>query len=288
MNTSVSQPETTPSTDSKTDRGIDVETGSPTVLAEISDGVGIVTLNRPERRNALHPEMYDAVPAVLERFAADDEVGAVIITAAGTAFCAGGDVRDGKARRAAAERVPTVEERTAELSHNARMVRFLHEMPKVTIAALPGAAVGAGMSIALAADFRIAARSAKLIPGWSKLAFSGDFGGTWFLTRLVGPSAALEILVEDRPITADAALERGLVNRVVDDADLPAAARAWAAQIAAGPHGAYAAMKANVVQTHSMTLAEALPIESERMVRAGLTDEHKAAVRAWLAAAKKR
>ncbi|CAM3161236.1 enoyl-CoA hydratase/isomerase family protein [Mycobacterium intermedium] len=275
--------------------GTHLDTGTDMVLAAVVDGVGVVVLNRPQRRNALHNEMYEAVPRILERFAADDGVGAVVIGGAGQAFCAGGDVRDGGSAKATKgalasggrdDQEAQIAARSALLADNARMVTLLHEMPKVTIAALPGAAVGAGMSIALAADLRIAATSARLIPGWAKLAFSGDFGGAWFLTRLVGPAKALELLIADQPIDAAAGLRLGLFNRVVDDADLPDEALRWAAEIAAGPTFAYGSTKANILDAQRLPLAEALLLESERMVRTGLTQEHRDAVKAWLAAAK--
>ncbi|MGV0606092.1 enoyl-CoA hydratase/isomerase family protein [Mycolicibacterium sp. XJ1904] len=269
-----------------------IETGTDTVLAEVVEGVGVITLNRPERRNALHAEMYVAVPRLLEQFGADDAVGCVLITGSGSAFCAGGDVRDGNSGRQTSEQAgddgdveAKVRAQSAQLADNAKMVTLLHRMPKITIAALPGAAVGAGMSIALAADLRIAARSARLVPGWSKLAFSGDFGGAWFLTRLVGPAKALELLIADEPVDAEAGLRLGLFNRVVDDADLRESAIRWAAQIAAGPTAAFAGTKANVLDAQQLSLEQALADESERMVRSGKTAEHRAAVKAWLAAA---
>lgn len=269
-----------------------IETGTDTVLAEVVDGVGIITLNRPGRRNALHAEMYVAVPRLLERFAADDGIGSVVITGSGNGFCAGGDVRDGNSAKQpapgpddGADVEAKVRAQSAQLADNARMVTLLHRMSKVTIAALPGAAVGAGMSIALAADLRIAARSARLIPGWSKLAFSGDFGGAWFLTRLLGPAKALELLIADEPVDAEAGQRLGLFNRVVDDADLRDSAIRWAAQIAAGPTFAFAGTKANILDAQCLSLEQALLSESERMVRSGMTAEHRAAVKAWLAAA---
>ncbi|BBY80310.1 enoyl-CoA hydratase [Mycolicibacterium pulveris] len=267
-----------------------IDTGTSTVLADVVDGVGVITLNRPERRNALHAEMYQAVPRLLERFAADDDIGCVLITGAGDAFCAGGDVRDGGSAKdvPAGNRDEQIAARAAILADNARMVTLLHDMPKVTIAALPGAAVGAGMGIALSTDLRIAARSARLIPGWSKLAFSGDFGGAWLLTHLVGPSKALELLIADTAIDAGTAERLGLFNRVIDDADLPASARAWAAEIAAGPTAAFAGTKANVLDAMRLSLGEALLPESERMVRSALTQEHRDAVKAWLASAAKK
>ncbi|MBD0863561.1 enoyl-CoA hydratase/isomerase family protein [Gordonia sp. zg691] len=256
--------------------GVAVETGTDVVAASIVDRVGLVILDRPDRRNALHPGMYEAVPRLLEAFADDPEIGAVMITGTGTTFCAGGDVR-----RKVENAGGTVAERAAGLTHNARISTLLHDMPKVTIAALPGAAVGAGLSIALATDLRIAASSAKLVAGWGDLGFSGDFGGTWFLTRLLGPSRAVEFLTSGAPMLMPQALEWGLVNRVVSAGEFAEAALDWASTIAGGPRQAWAATKGNVLRATSMSLSEALPLESEQMVLSGMTDEHKAAVRAW-------
>jgi 2-(1,2-epoxy-1,2-dihydrophenyl)acetyl-CoA isomerase len=234
--------------------------------------------------------MYEAVPRLLDRFASDDNVGCVVITGAGSAFCSGGDVRDGGSGSNGTAEDHTeaeVASRSAALTSNARMVQLLHDIPKLTIAALPGAAVGAGMSIALSTDLRIAARSARLIPGWGQLAFSGDFGGAWFLTRLVGPSTALQLLLDGNPIDTETALRLGLVNRVVDDADLRSSALTWAAEIAAGPTKAWAGVKANIADAQELPLEQALVRESERMVRCGMSAEHRDAVRGWLRAARK-
>jgi 2-(1,2-epoxy-1,2-dihydrophenyl)acetyl-CoA isomerase len=268
-----------------------LDTGTDTVSAEIVDAVGVITFNRPERRNALHAEMYEAVPRLLERYGSDDNVGCVLMTGAGSAFCAGGDVRDGGwdvNGTAGNDTESQVRSRAAALTRNARMIQLLREIPKVTIAALPGPAVGAGMSIALSTDLRIAASSARLIPGWGRLAFSGDFGGAWFLTQLVGPSIAMQLLIDGNPIDAEMALRLGLVNRVVDDADLRPAALAWAVEIAHGPTTAWAGVKANVAEAQDLPLDQALVRESERMVRCGMSAEHHAAVRAWLDTAAKK
>ncbi|RSN64350.1 enoyl-CoA hydratase/isomerase family protein [Actinomadura sp. WAC 06369] len=254
-----------------------VDSGTPHVLGRVEDGVGVIELNRPERRNALHPDMYDAVPRLIEAYDRDDAVGCVLVTAAGPAFCAGGDVREGTGRRGGGDPA-------AVLARLARMVVLLRESPKISIAALPGPAVGAGVGLALAADLRIAAASATLAGGWARLAFSGDFGGAWLLTRIVGSARALEFLVGDEPVGAAAGERLGLVNRVVPDADLRPAALEWARKIAAGPRGAYASMKANVRDAETMGLREALPRESERMVRSGRSREHRDAVRHRLAA----
>lgn len=264
----------------------EIDTGTDTVRGEVRDRVGIVTFNRPDRRNALHPDMYDAVPRLLDRFFADPEVGCILVTGAGGAFCAGGDVRDGSTRRERADAtVLSVGDATSNLTRSAKMVLQLHEGPKISIAALPGPAVGAGIGIALAADMRIAAASARLIPGWGTLAFSGDFGGTWLLTRMLGAARALAMLVGDETIDAPTALELGLFNRVVPDAELGDAAFAWARSIAHGPQSAQRYIKENVEQASRLTLREALPLEAERMARSALTQEHRDAVRSWMAAA---
>jgi 2-(1,2-epoxy-1,2-dihydrophenyl)acetyl-CoA isomerase len=268
-----------------------VDTGTDTVLAEIRDGVGIVTLNRPERRNALHPDMCEQVPRVLERFETDPDVGCILVTASGTAFCAGGDVRDGLGRRPASDGdeprpQPGVEEAAAALTDNARMVVMLHESSKVTIAAINGPAAGAGIAIALCTDLRIAAASARFVPAWGRLGFSGDFGGTWFLTRLLGPSRAIELFVDNTEVDAKTARELGLVNRVVPDGELGDAAFEWAHRIASGPRTAWTFFKQNTRDALALDLRDALVLESERMIRSGLTEDHRAAVRAWLAEAK--
>ena len=256
------------------------------VVAEVVSKVGVITLNCPERRNALHPDILDAVPRVLKRFEKDPDVGCVLMTSAGTAFCAGGDVRDGGRRRPpdGNEAVPSAVIPAEARTHDARMVRALHEMPKITLAALQGTAVGAGLSIALTADLR----SATLVPAWVRLALSGDFGGTWFISRLLGPSRALEWLMSGDAMDAATALNLGLVNWVVDDAELPAAALSWAATIAEGPTQTWSLMKANVAGAQVLSLAEVLPREGERLVQSSATDDHKRAVRAWLDAAARR
>ena len=145
------------------------------------------------------------------------------------------------------------------------------------------------MSLALAADFRIAARSAKLIGGWGRLGFSGDFGGTWLLSRMVGPARALEFLIDNTVIDSERALSLGLFNRVVPDEELHAAALAWATEIAAGPRVAHQFFKENVRQAEHLPLGEHLPLEGERMAQSVMTDDHREAFKRWMeeAAAKR-
>ncbi|MCY3949430.1 MAG: enoyl-CoA hydratase-related protein [Acidimicrobiaceae bacterium] len=251
------------------------------VLLEVDDGVGVITLNRPQRRNALHRDMHGPIQAGLRRWAADDAVGCIVITGAGKGFCAGGDVRDGGRRRGEGP-PPGVEEAARALLADAQTAQLLHESPKLTLAAVNGAAVGAGLALALACDFRIMASSAALIPGWARLAFSGDFGGSWFLARLVGASKALDILTADAAVDAPTALSLGLANRVAADDDFARAWQSWARELASGPRQAHAFMKENVRDALRRPLAEALPLESRRMIQCARTADHREAVRAWL------
>jgi 2-(1,2-epoxy-1,2-dihydrophenyl)acetyl-CoA isomerase len=258
-------------------RVTDWPTGTDVVRVTLHDRVAVIMFTRPERRNALHPEMREPITRALDEFAVRDDIGCIVMTGAGTAFCAGGDVKGDVAERAALD----VDSRAAALLADAQLAQVLHEHPKLTVAAVNGPAVGAGMALALACDFRIAAESARLVTGWARLAFSGDFGGAWFLTRLVGPSRALELLVSNASLDARDAHALGLVNRVVPDAEFAEAWMAWAEELASGPTDAFSGMKANVHDALHLSLAEALPRETGRMVASGGTDDHREAVRAW-------
>ncbi len=205
-----------------------------------------------------------------------NDVGVVVLTGAGSAFCSGGDVKGDP--DAPTPRDP--DERAAALLADARVVQHLWDHPKLTIAAVNGPAVGAGLSLALACDLRIAASSARLVTGWARLAFSGDYGGAWFLTQLVGPARALELLAGNVALDAGDALALGLVNRIVADDDFADAWVAWSAELAAGPTAAIAGMKANVRDALRLPLADALPIETRRMVESAGTADHREAVRA--------
>jgi 2-(1,2-epoxy-1,2-dihydrophenyl)acetyl-CoA isomerase len=257
-----------------------LDSGTDVVKLEVRDRIGVITLNRPDRRNALHADMYAPVKAALEQWAGAEDVGCIVLTGAGKGFCAGGDVKGGRRRQE--DGAPTIEESTAQLLDDVQFARLLHESPKLTLAAVNGAAAGAGMALALACDLRVMTASAKFVPGWIRLAFAGDFGGPWFLTRLVGPSKALEILVGNMTLTAEDALTLGLANRVVADEQFQEVWRSWAAEFARAPQEAVALVKANVRQALTDPLSSYLPAETERQVLSGTTADHRTAVRAWL------
>ena len=189
------------------------------LLYRLEHRVALLTLNRPERLNALTKDMMSALRARLAEVAMDDAVGCVVLTGAGNAFCAGGDVR--MQAKVAAEGTPeTPEQRTDLLRASMEASRLLHEMPKPTIAMVNGVAAGAGLSLALACDLRIVGRSARMTTAFAKVGLSGDYGGTWFLTQLVGSAMARELYFLSDVIDSAQIEALGLANRVLGDDDL--------------------------------------------------------------------
>lgn len=251
----------------------------PQLIRNSSDGVLVLTLNRPERRNALSPELYEELLQALRTAATDPEVGAVVLTGAGGAFCAGGDV----ARMAgASQEVLSFEQRVARLRHRAGITELLHTMPKPTIAMIRGAAVGAGLSLALACDMRFGDDSALLRTGFLNVAVPGDFGGHYFLPRLVGMAKARELYLTSPKIDAQTALSLGLLNRMVDADALESTTMELASSLAHGPRTAIAHMKRNLNDALHSTLPQVLDAEAWRHVRCTETADHREATRAYV------
>ena len=250
------------------------------LLEQIKDGVAVLTMNRPERLNAMSRAMLEAMDGALVRLAADSEIGAVVRTGAGKGFCAGGDV---KAMAEGTEFAgSSLEERAQQLRARMEVSRWLHEMPKPTIAMVRGAAAGAGLSLALACDLRIASDTAKFTTAFAKVGYSGDFGGSYFLTRLVGTARARELYFTAELLDASRALAIGLVNRVVADADLERETLELAARLAKGPRIAYRYIKRNMNAAENGTLAELLDLEAWHHSRTGATEDHREAARAFV------
>jgi 2-(1,2-epoxy-1,2-dihydrophenyl)acetyl-CoA isomerase len=257
-----------------------IETGTTDLLARVEDGVAVLTMNRPERRNAFSTAMVEALAAALAAAEADDDVACVVLTGAGGAFCAGGDVK------AMAEGT-----NGAAVDHDARVRRQrrnqretsgrLHAMPKPTIAALPGAAAGAGLALALACDLRIAARGAVLTTAFARVGLAGDYGGTWFLTRLVGSARARELYFLSERLTAEEAERLGIVNRVVDDERLEEEALELARRLASGPRIALGYMKENLNRAETGELGECMDLEVTHHLRTALTEDHREAAAAF-------
>jgi 2-(1,2-epoxy-1,2-dihydrophenyl)acetyl-CoA isomerase len=248
------------------------------LIEATADGVATLTLNRPDRLNALSTPIMEGLLEALPRLAGDPAVGAIILTGAGRAFCAGGDVK----RMAEGVLEPSMEEAVTRLRGRMEVSRLLHEIPKPTIAMVNGPAAGAGLALALACDLRIAGASARFITAFAKVGFSGDFGGSYFLSKLVGTGKARELYYTAEPIDAAQALALGVVNRVVPDADLSETVMAFARKLARGPRIALGLMKQNFNAAENGTLAELLDREARGQIETGRTADHKEAARAFV------
>jgi 2-(1,2-epoxy-1,2-dihydrophenyl)acetyl-CoA isomerase len=259
------------------------DSGTEDLLASVSDGVLTLTLNRPAARNALSRAMLDGLARLLGQAEADPAIGAIVVTGAGGAFCAGGDVKGMAARNASGEPEP-IDQAIARQRRNQREIAGrLHAMPKPTIAAIPGAAAGAGLSIALACDLRVMAESAFMTTAFAKVGFSGDYGGTYFLTRLVGAAKAREMYFLSDRVDAAEALRVGLANCIVPADALLGEAQALAARLASGPRVALGYMKENLNRAFSGgDMDDCLDLEATHHVHCGLTEDHKEAAKAFV------
>ncbi len=261
-----------------------IDTGTEHLQARVEDRVAILTMNRPERRNALSGEMLSGLEIALADAETADDVGCVVLTGAGGAFCAGGDVKGmAEGGGGGGGPQPTLDQRIhAQRLNQRNTAGRIYRMPKPVIASLPGAAAGAGLSLALACDLRIAAERALITTAFARVGFSGDYGGTWFLTKLVGPAKALELYYLSERLDAKQAEQLGLVNRVVPDAALEEQTLALARQLASGPSVAYRYMKENVHRAGVADLEDCLDLEATHHVHAGLTEDHREAARAFV------
>ncbi len=263
-----------------------IDTGTDDCLAHIEDNVAVITLNRPQARNAMSGPMTGALERALDHAERSPEVRAVVVTGAGGAFCAGGDVKGMASGGDAGSggRSATLDERIHNQRLNQRNTAGrMYLMPKPVIASLPGAAAGAGFSLALAADLRIMADTAFITSAFAKVGFSGDYGGTYFLSHLVGQGKAKEIYYLSDRVSAEECLRLGIANQVVPAAELADATMALARRLAAGPPIAYRYMKENfnrVAQGGDVT--ECLDLEATHHVHAGLSEDHKNAARAFV------
>ena len=242
------------------------------LLETLEDGVATLTMNRPEARNALSGPMMAALAEAVPRLAADPKVRVVVLTGAGSAFCAGGDVKG----------FPSFEQRLHGLRTGMEVSRWLHEMPKPTLAVIPGPAAGAGLSMALACDLRIAADGAKMTTAFSKVGVSGDYGGSYFLSHLVGAAKARELYFMADVITGKEAASLGIVNRSVPAEELAQAAGDLARRLAGLPTVAIGHMKKNLNTADHGTLSEVLDSEAIHMIRTMMTEDHKAASQAFV------
>jgi enoyl-CoA hydratase/carnithine racemase len=262
---------------------ITVETGTSELLCAVRGRVAIITLNRPEVRNALSDDLTPALRSMIKTCGENPEVGALLITGAGTAFCAGGNIKGMGDHRDKKKLEMSYDERVADLQERQRLLTgALIVVRKPTIAALPGPAVGAGLAIAMACDIRIAAQSAFVSTGYLRVGLSGDYGIAWLLTRLVGTARARELMFTADKVDAARCEAIGLVNRVVPDARLQEEAFAMAQSMAEGPTIALRYMKDNLDEAVLFDFSTARDHEAVRLVRTTMTADHREAVQAFI------
>jgi 2-(1,2-epoxy-1,2-dihydrophenyl)acetyl-CoA isomerase len=261
----------------------------PDLLVERRDRVLYLTLNRPDRLNALSDAIIAGLLSELNHAASDTEIGAVVVTGSGRGFCAGGDITRMRDRNEAADKASaeggessSLEQRINSLVRSEQVSLLLNEMPKVTIAAINGPAAGAGLSIALACDIRLASDQARLGTAFARVGYSGDFGGSYTLTQLVGTAKARELYFSAEMLPADEALRLGLVNRVIPAASFADEVHTYAKKIANGPTVAYSYMKANLNYALYGDFRTALQREAYGQNLTAQTRDHKEAVKAFL------
>jgi 2-(1,2-epoxy-1,2-dihydrophenyl)acetyl-CoA isomerase len=260
-----------------------IDTGTTDLLADLDEGVLTLTLNRPEARNAMSGEMNAALGQQLAWAELEPSVKCVVLTGAGKGFCAGGDVKGMNTRNQGEGRGASIDEAIATQRINQRATAGkLFKMPKPTLAALPGAAAGAGLSLALACDLRIMARTAIMTTAFARVGFSGDYGGTYFLTQLVGSAKARELYYLSERVTADEALRLGLANWICEAEELADKTREIARRLATGPIVAYRYMKENLNRAMAGEWDDCMDLEATHHVHCGQTEDHKEAARAFV------
>jgi len=247
-----------------------------TVLTHRTGGVATLTLHRPDRLNALTSEMIEELLSAVQAVSIDPEIRCVLLTGSGRGFCAGYDLGD------AVEAEPRADEAAARMMLHAQIPVLLHRMPKPTIAALRGPVAGSGVVLAAACDLRIASRTTRFKLAFASAGRCGDPGGSFLLTQLVGAAQARALFLLDPKIEAEQALALGLVNELVDDEALDTHCAELAARLAAGPTGAYAAMKRNLNAAETGTLEDTMAAEATANAHASLSHDGKEAARAFL------
>lgn len=254
------------------------------VLLDLTDGIATITLNRPDRRNAMSPAMVERLGELLAQTEADPAVRVLVLTGAGRAFCSGGDVQqfdaDGGEGGGATEVDPSAV--AEQLRHQEMTVGRIHAFAKPVVAALPGAAAGAGLGFALAADLRIGTPRTVVATAFASIALSGDFGVAWLLERLVGPATARELMFLGPRLDGQACRDLGLLNRLVPEEELEARTRELAGQLAAGSAGTLASIKRNLLEAPGQTLSESMAAEVPRHKACGVTADHVEAARAFV------
>ena len=260
-----------------------IETGTSELLCSIEGGVATLTLNRPEKRNALSENLTPALRTMLIDLDLDSEVRCLVVTGAGKSFCSGGDVSGLGDAESFSESKMSETDRIDQLKERQRTLTCrLYNFSKPTIAAISGPAAGAGLCIALACDLRIASTTSFMTTGYSRIGLSGDYGGTWLLPRLIGPAIAKELYFSSRRVTAAEALRIGLINEMVPDQEFGARIKEYALSIAHGSPIAIKLIKENINAGFGDNLEDSLDREAINLMTCARTDDHREAVRAFI------
>src|SRR5690242_2366406 len=249
------------------------------LLVDRTDAVVTLTLNRPEAMNALDVDLKEALRDTLASLAGDKSCRAIVLAGSGGAFCVGQDLREHAAQLESGHTdLDTVR------AHYNPIAQRLASMPKPVVAAVRGAAAGAGASFALLADFRIGGPKTSILMAFANVGLAGDSGISWSLPRIVGHARALELLLLAEPVSAAGALEMGMLSQLASsDEEVLPAAQALASRLAAGPTVAYGAIKRELSIGDAGTLSDALAAEAQAQAICGGTADHKAAVSSFLA-----
>jgi len=265
---------------------IELETGTRQLLSHIHGNVGIITFNRPEAKNALSDELTPALRKQISNLNTDNRVNVLIITGAGDAFCAGGDVKSMNSTNSKQggwgkdkpekKVVENLQMKQMTLTHN------LYNFSKPTIAALPGAAAGAGLSIALACDFRYASENAFAIAGYGKIALTGDYGMSWLLPRLVGVSKSKDMMLSNCRILSKEALDIGLFDKIIKGNNLLKACLEYANILSNFSPISLKAMKNNIQSSLHLSLEESLYQEAVELIKASKSNDHKEGIKAFV------
>ena len=263
---------------------IELETGTRQLLSHIHGNIGIITLNRPESKNALSDELTPALRTQIANLNLDDRVNSLIITGAGDVFCAGGDIKsmnlssnkDGWPNKVPEEAIKELQVKQMTLTHT------LYNFSKPTIAALPGAAAGAGLSIALTCDFRFTNENAFAIAGYGKIALTGDYGMSWLLPRIIGISKAKDMMFSNKKILAREGLNIGLFDNIIEGDNLLKSTLEYASLLSSFSPLALKAMKNNINNSYELSLEKSLNQEAIELIKASNSEDHKEGIRAFL------
>ena len=260
-----------------------IDTGTTDLLASLDDGILTLTMNRPDARNAMSGAMTGAIAQQLASAELDPAVKCIVLTGAGKGFCAGGDVKGMASGGGGGAGGNTIDAAIHRQRVNQRATAGkLFKMPKPTLAALPGAAAGAGLSLALACDMRIMASNAILTTAFARVGFSGDYGGTYFMTQLIGSAKARELYYLSDRVSADEALRLGLTNWVCEPDQLAAKTREIALRLATGPSIAFRYIKENLNRAMTGDVDDCLDLEATHHVHCGQTQDHREATKAFV------